>query len=563
MAIIGQKLVKQIKTTGVRATVAQRVDDGFTRLTAGLSWNDVRGVLRGDPPAKPNPRVKPHTESFWFHIRPTFYHEAVTTLYPTFRLGLLSALFFTLEILTGIFLMIFYTPAPTYAYANMIDILTNVPFGKFMRDLHRLGAEAMVIVVTLHMLRTFITGSYKKPRQFTWFTGVVLLVVTLFLSFSGYLLPWDQLAFWAVTIGTSMADAVPGIGPQVNLLLRGAPDIGAGGLLRFYLFHVVLFPLIGVIFVAVHYYKVVRFGISLPPEAEPVGEDNARKVPPEKRVNFMPDILTNELMYAGVAFAIMAISVITWYAGAPLEHHADPLVTPNHTVAPWYFYWLQGLLKIPHIIPFLPPGVAAELDKVFANVLGLTPKVFWGVIVGPMMIAVLFIVPYIDPNPSRRYKDRKIMLGIGAIFAAVVLYLSLAGIPTGVPLTGFGYVGGDPASEVGQAFIPDEGVGPVRQLPYEDYVVGNFQASAQPGTGSEGFDRLLRNIHNDMEARKTSADPHGKLLSAEATTTVDVKQVQDNLRRVTMTVNYTDDKGSPAQFQKYTYLHEASGYAGE
>jgi len=360
-----------------------------------------------------------------------------------------------------------------------------------------------------------------------------------------------------------MADAVPGIGPQVNLLLRGAPDIGAGGLLRFYLFHVVLFPLIGVIFLAVHYYKVVRFGIGLPPEMEAVGEDNARKVAPDKRVNFMPDILTNELMYAGVAFAIMAVSVITWYAGAPLEHHADPLVTPNHTVAPWYFYWLQGLLKIPHMIPFLPPEIASNLDRFFANVFGLTPKVFWGVIVGPALIAVLFIVPYIDPNPSRRYKDRKIMLAIGAIFAAVILYLSLAGIPTGVPITGFGYVGGDPASEVGQEFIPDEGVGPVRALPFKDYVKGSFQASAQPNTGNASFDGLLKQIHNDMEHRKNNADPHGKKLSPEATTTVDVKQVQENLRQVMMTINYTDDKGSPSQFQKYTYLHEESGYTGE
>ncbi|MFN4293224.1 MAG: cytochrome b [Thermoflexales bacterium] len=562
MAIVGQKLVKQIQATGLKATVAQRLDDAFTRFTAGLSWNDVRGVLRGDPPAKPNPRVKPHTEGFWFHIRPTFYHEAVTTLYPTFRLGLLSALFFTFEIITGIFLMIFYTPSPSYAYGNMLDILTNVPFGKFVRDLHRLGAEGMVIIVTLHMARTFITGSYKKPRQFTWFTGVVLLVVTLFLSFSGYLLPWDQLAFWAVTIGTSMADAVPGVGPQLNLLLRGAPDIGAGGLLRFYLFHVVLFPLIGVIFVAVHYYKVVRFGISLPPEMEAIGEDTARKVPPEKRVNFLPDILTNELMYAGVAFAVLAISCATWYS-APLEHHADPLVTPNHTVAPWYFYWLQGLLKIPHMIPLLPGGIAGEVDRFFANVFGLTPKVFWGVIVGPLMFVLLFVMPYIDPNPSRRYGDRKVMLTFGAIFAAAIIYLSLAGIPTGVPITGFGYVGGDPASEVGQAFIPDEGVGPVRLLPYEQYVAGKFPINAQPSTGSAGLDRLIRDIHNDMEARKARPDPLGKTLSADATGSLEVKEIQANLKQVIITLDYTDVNGAPAQFKKYTFLHAQSGYASE
>ncbi len=561
MAVIGQKLVKQLRTTGVKATVAQRLDDAFTRFTAGLTWNDVRGVLRGDPPAKPNPRVKPHTEGFWFHIRPTFYHEAVTTLYPTFRLGLLSALLFLLETITGIFLMIFYTPGPDIAYRNMIDILTNVPFGKLMRDLHRLGAEAMVIIVTLHMLRTFITGSYKKPRQFTWFTGVVLLVITLFLSFSGYLLPWDQLAFWAVTIGTSMADAVPGVGPAVNLLLRGAPDIGAGGLLRFYLFHVVLFPLIGLVFLGVHYYKVVRWGISLPPEMEAVGDDTARKVAPDKRVNFMPDILTNELMYAGVAFAIMAVSVITWYTGAPLEHHSDPLVTPNHTVAPWYFYWLQGLLKITHMIPLLPNSISAPVDSFFANVLGLTPKVFWGVIVGPLLIAVLFIVPYVDPNPSRRYGDRKIMLLIGLVFSAVILYLSLAGIPTGVPVTGFGYVGGSPASEVGQEFIPDEGEGPVHKLPYEAYAVGNWTVSAQPGTGSPELDKLLKTMHDSMEYRKASVDPLNQKLSPEATATVEVKQVQENLKRVTLSLNYTDVKGAPTQFQKYTYLHAQSGYA--
>lgn len=562
MAIIGQKLVKQIQTTGVKATVAQRLDDGFTRFTSGLSWNDVRGVLRGDPPAKPNPRVKPHTEGFWFHIRPTFYHEAVTTLYPTFRLGLLSAVFFTLEIITGIFLMIFYTPAPAVAYGNMLDILTNVPFGKFMRDLHRLGAEGMVIIVTLHMLRTFVTGSYKKPRQFTWFTGVVLLVVTLFLSFSGYLLPWDQLAFWAVTIGTSMADAVPAVGPAVNLLLRGAPDIGAGGLLRFYLFHVVLFPLIGVVFVAVHYYKVVRWGISLPPEMESIGDDTARKVPPDKRVNFMPDILTNELMYAGVAFAILAISVATWYS-APLDNHADPLVTPNHTVAPWYFYWLQGLLKIPNMIPLLPAGIAGQVDRFFANVLGITPKVFWGVVVGPLLIGILFIVPYIDPNPSRRYKDRKVMLTFGAIFTALILYLSLAGRPLGVPITGFGYVGGDPPVEVGQMFIPDEGAGPVRATPYDAFVVGSWPVSAQPNTGSAEFDALIREIHNDVQSRKTTADPLGRTLSPDAAATLDVKQSQQDLLRILLTIDYTNNQGQTAQYQKYTYLHKDAGYAAE
>jgi quinol-cytochrome oxidoreductase complex cytochrome b subunit len=561
MAMIGKRFVDQLKATGFKSTLAQRLDDGFTRFTAGLSWNDARGILRGDPPPKPNPRVKPHTEAFWFHIRPTFYHEAVTSLYPTFRLGLLSALFFTVEIITGIFLMVFYTPSPERAYTNMLDILTNVPFGSFMRDLHRLGAEAMVIVVVLHMLRTFTTGSYKKPRQFTWFTGVVLLVITLFLSFSGYLLPWDQLSFWAVTIGTSMADAAPVAGPTVNLLLRGAPDIGAGGLLRFYLMHVVLFPLIGVIFVAVHYYKVVRWGLSLPPEMEAPGEDSARKVVPDKRVNFLPDIATNEIMYAAIAFAILAISSATWY-NAPLETHANPLATPNHTVAPWYFYWLQGLLKIPHIIPILPAGIAGPVDAFFANVLGLTPKVFWGVVVGPLVFVLLFAIPYIDPNPSRRYGQRKVMLSLGGLFALLILYLSLAGIPTGVPVTGFGYVGGTPPSEIAQEYMPDEGEGELMKIPFEQMAVGTHDVLPDANVADAPvLTSLLKSIYADMEHRKATADPLGQTLSADAKAKVKIEEIQPDLKRISILIDYTGTDGAPQQFSKYKYIHQNSGRA--
>jgi quinol-cytochrome oxidoreductase complex cytochrome b subunit len=558
MAIVGKRLVDQVKQTGLKGTVAQRLDDAFTRFTSGLTWDDVRGVLRGDPPPRPNPRVKPHTEGFWFHIRPTFYHEAVTTLYPTFRLGFLSALFFAIEIITGVYLMIFYTPSPERAYSSMIDILTNVPFGSFVRDLHRLGAEVMVIVVTLHMIRTFSTGSYKKPRQFTWFTGVVLLVMTLGLSFSGYLLPWDQLAFWAVTIGTSMADAAPVLGPTINLILRGAPDIGAGGLLRFYLLHVVLLPLIGIIFLAVHYYKVVRWGLSLPPEMEAPGEDNARKVPPDKRVNFLPDIATNEIMYAGVAIAILAISAATWYS-APLESHSNPLVTPLHTVAPWYFYWLQGLLKIPHIIPLLPDGIATGVDRFFANVLGITPKVLWGIVIGPLVFVLLFAIPYIDPNPSRRYNQRKVMLTLGGLFGALILYLSLAGVPTGVPLTGFGFVGGTPATEIGQEYMPDEGDGALMKIPYDQLVVGDYTVTADPNIANAAeLNNVIKDIYYDMQHRINTADPNGKKLSQDATAKVQIAEVQPNLRQVTLVINYTDDTGAPLTFSKYKFLHRDS-----
>ena len=171
--------------------------------------------------------------------------------------------------------------------------------------------------------------------------------------------------------------------------------------------------------------------------------------------------------------------------------------------------------------------------------------------------------PYIDPNPSRRYKDRKIMLTLGAIFTVLILYLSLAGIPTGVPVTGFGYVGGDPATEVGQEFIPDEGTGAIRALPYKDYVLGNWFVSAEPKTGNPNLDKLIRAIHDDMESRKINPTPNGKKLSTEAQGTLVVTQAQKNVINVNLSINYTDDAGASQTFQKGTWLHSDSGYTGE
>ncbi len=186
-----------VKEKGLRKAVFELIDETVERMTPGMNIQDIREALRGEAPSRrPNPRLTPHADAFWLHMRPSYYHQAVTGIYPTFRLGWLSTYFFFIEIITGLFLMIFYTPSPLVAYENMINILSNVPFGRLMRDLHKLGAELMVIVVLLHMARTYLTGNYKKPRQFTWATGIILLLVTLLLSFSGYLLPWDQYWRW-------------------------------------------------------------------------------------------------------------------------------------------------------------------------------------------------------------------------------------------------------------------------------------------------------------------------------------------------------------------------------
>src|SRR4029450_11080682 len=162
-----------------------------------------RSVMRGEPAPRPKPRMRVHNNSFWDHMRPRALSEEATGGCYTGGLGWFSFFLFMVEAITGLILMVFYVPSASEAYPSMVQIMTDVPLGNLMRNVHRLGAHLMVAIVTLHMVRTFITASYKAPRQFIWVTGVILLLTTLILSFSGYLLPWDQLAYWAVTIGSS------------------------------------------------------------------------------------------------------------------------------------------------------------------------------------------------------------------------------------------------------------------------------------------------------------------------------------------------------------------------
>jgi quinol-cytochrome oxidoreductase complex cytochrome b subunit len=516
-------LLDDVKAKGLRKALADKADDVVTRVTAGLNIADVRGVLRDDPPARPNPRLKPHAEGFWLHMKPTYYHNLVDGLYPTFRLGWLSTFFFAFEILTGVFLMFYYTPSPLVAYENMLNILSNVPFGRLMRDMHKLGAEIMVAVVALHMLRTFVTGSYKKPRQFTWASGVVLLGVTLVLSFSGYLLPWDQLSLWAVTIGASMVEAVPPevVGRAVNLIVRGAPEIGANGLLRFYLLHVVGLPLVGIIALGVHYYKVVLHGHSLPPEAEEVGVDTARRVPMDRRAYFMPDILTRELFYVAVLVAIL-VGATAFFYHAPLEPHADSLITPLHTTAPWYFLWVQGMLK-------------------------LGDKVLWGLIVPGLMTGLLLVLPYIEVGPSRRYADRRIGLSIGAISVAVIAILSFMGSPWYAVTT-------SADQEAMAELLPQTHPGPLRLASWDDLVVGTYDASQWDRAPNETLQELLHEFSLSVARVESAerADPSGLII---------IEDWQTGLKKVTLRVLWTETAtGDPGENSQSAYVHRDSNY---
>ena len=522
-------LFTTIKEHGFRAGMTILLDDAVERTTIGLNIADSRALLREEKLSKPNVRLKPHADAFWTHMRPTYFHQDAIGLYPSFRLGWLSVYLFVLETVTGIFLMIFYTPSEVRAFPNMLNILSNVPFGQFTRDLHRLGAEAMVLFVSLHMLRTFLTASYKKPRQFTWATGFLLFVITLALSYTGYLLPWDQLALWAVTIGASMLEAAPPpvVGEFINKLVKGGLDLGAAGLLRFYLLHIILFPALLLIFLSIHYYKVVIFGHSLPPESEEPGVDTGGKIPIQKRRYFIIDQFRTELVW--LAFITLAFIVaVVWVYHAPLEPHANPLSTPLHTIAPWYFLWIQGLLK-------------------------LGDKTLMGVIVPTILIGAFTMWSYIDVGPNRRWASRRPAITMSLLFMSFVFMLTWMGTARFRVVTSFD-------QEIMFEMAPTNKVGLVRAIPFDDLLVGEYSV---PGGFEDDVPRSSELYHVLEEYEALVIEGQEDL--ANLTGTMVITDMQPNLRGVTMELVW-DDPNNPGERISNTQLvpvHADSGYKGE
>ncbi|MFV9672436.1 MAG: cytochrome b N-terminal domain-containing protein [Acidimicrobiia bacterium] len=200
-------------------------------------------------------RAAGHWSNFLLHLYPVRVRKVEITFKYTAFLGVASVVLFGILAVTGIFLMFFYVPSPANAYGDIQTIQNEVAFGQFLRNSHRWSAHLMVLAVAAHLARVFYRGAYKPPKEFNWVIGVVLLVLTLLLSFTGYLLPWDQLAYWAVTVGTAMAAWVPLIGDQIQELMLGGPTVGSATLLRFYVLHVAVLPVALVSVLTVHIWR--------------------------------------------------------------------------------------------------------------------------------------------------------------------------------------------------------------------------------------------------------------------------------------------------------------------
>ena len=233
-----------------------------------------KSVFRVGIPDTNRKRVLAVLGSLILHLHPVKVRRSGVRMSYTWCMGGTTFFFFLIETVTGLLLMFYYRPTIEYAFTDIMDLREQAPFG-IMREMHRWGAHAMVIAVWLHMFRVFLTGSYKPPREFNWVVGVILLVLTLLLSFTGYLLPWDQLSIWAVTVGSNMGRATPILGhegpgheliPGLNnvydarAFLFGGGEIGPHTLLRFYILHCIFIPLVASLFMAVHFWRVRKDG---------------------------------------------------------------------------------------------------------------------------------------------------------------------------------------------------------------------------------------------------------------------------------------------------------------
>ena len=241
----------------------ERVADAADSFRGSPFWESM---FRPGSPFKRGYSDSPRNRSYvimnnvLYHLHPVKVKRHAVRLSYTLCLGGLSFFLFILLTITGIFLMFYYRPTAPAAYIDVEALSTSVAFGSLVRNLHRWGAHLMVLTVFLHMSRVFYHGAYKPPREFNWVVGVVLLLLTLLLSFTGYLLPWDQLALWAVTVGTNMAGFTPMFGNQVKFALLGGIEVTGNTLLRFYVLHVLFLPFVIVIFMAVHFWRVRKDG---------------------------------------------------------------------------------------------------------------------------------------------------------------------------------------------------------------------------------------------------------------------------------------------------------------
>jgi quinol-cytochrome oxidoreductase complex cytochrome b subunit len=335
-------------------------------------------------------RLPPHTS--WLHV-----------------FASLSLLLYISQTITGILLLMYYRPTPEEAHKSIQYITAEVHFGWLYRQIHAWGATLMILFVVLHMVRTFFGGAYKRPRELTWLTGVTLFIITIIFGFTGYLLPWNQVAFWATTVGTESANKVPLIGGWLQYFLRGGDAVTGETLSRFFVVHVIILPWFLMGLVGVHLFLMRLNNLAT---LEPIGEE--KPTPPECGIPFYPVHAAKEAVVAVLLLAMLVLLAVVapWEIGEP----ADPLSTPPHIKPEWYFLPSYQLLKY--------------FDGPYGAILGI--------IACSVPFLLLFLWPFLDRSKYRHPLKRRVATGFGLLGLVAALFLGYLGHISETDRTFFG-----------------------------------------------------------------------------------------------------------------------------
>jgi len=345
------------------------------------NWLDERIGLRGLVDFMEHKKVPQHRYSHWYFF------------------GGMTLFLFGVQVVTGILLLLYYRPSPNEAYESVEYIMTQVRFGWLIRSIHSWSANLMILTASVHMFSVFFLKAYRKPRELTWLSGMLLLFLLLGFGFSGYLLPWNTLSFFATKVGTDIAGQVPVIGKWISVFLRGGEDVTGATLTRFFGFHVAVLPGIATALVALHVLLVQRFGMSVPPSIE--AEWEAR--PSERReMRFFPNFLLRELMAWYVALAILGglAAFKPWELGTKADAFASapPGIRPE-----WYFMFMFQTLK-------MIPAKIWVFDGELLGVLGFNAA-----------FAVWVLLPFFDRGRGGRTQRWITGAGVFALSYVVIM----------------------------------------------------------------------------------------------------------------------------------------------
>lgn len=380
----------------------------------------------------------------WFPAKVT--RESLSWGY-SFWLGTISAVLFAILTVTGVVLMFLYVPSVERAYLSVKDLEYTVSFGWFLRGLHRISAHLMVAVVFLHLVRVFLTGAYKngtatnQNRPLNWIVGVVLLLSTLLLSFTGYLLPWDQLAFWAITVGTNIALAAPIVGEPLRFILLGGTVIEQGTLIRFYVLHCFFLPLLVIGLFSYHMWRVRKDGGLASVDRLSLKQKREKVTPIKSKTYSLLGITSGATVHVGTSLVeedkhtvqssphltrrlllvtlltTVAASILTVLFRAPLEEPANPAVTPNPAKAPWYFLWLQELVT----------DTTIHLGGFTIN-----GALIGGILIPGLLVVAALVWPYFDKSSVRAAgvwfaKERRRQNLVFLLIVLAILILTVIG----------------------------------------------------------------------------------------------------------------------------------------